>query len=88
MKNLEERGHLITEQVNPSQNLDQLSSELVDLFNREDAVAIACRCCCQKRWLGRLTAQLKRYATADDCFMSEREGRLGVLDAAECPPTL
>jgi len=42
-ENLEERGHLITEQVNPnSQNLDQLSSlELVDLFNREDAVAIA-----------------------------------------------
>ena len=43
MKNLEERGHLLTEQVNPhSQNLDQLSSlELVELFNREDAKAIA-----------------------------------------------
>jgi Predicted sugar phosphate isomerase len=39
MKNLEERGHLLTEQVNPnSQNLDQLTSlELVELFNREDA---------------------------------------------------
>ena len=38
MKNLQQRGHLLTEQVNPySQNLDQLSSlELVDLFNQED----------------------------------------------------
>lgn len=39
MQNLEERGHLLTEQVNlNSQNLDQLTSrELVALFNREDA---------------------------------------------------
>ena len=39
MKNLEQRGHLLTEQVNPStDNLDLLTSlELVDLFNREDA---------------------------------------------------
>ena len=38
MKNLQQRGHLLTEQVNPnSHNLDQLSSlELVDLFNQED----------------------------------------------------
>ncbi|HAG84944.1 MAG TPA: N-acetylmuramic acid 6-phosphate etherase, partial [Cyanobacteria bacterium UBA12227] len=37
MTNLEERGYLLTEQVNPnSQNLDQLTSlELVDLFNQE-----------------------------------------------------
>ncbi len=38
MDNLQARGHLLTEQVNPnSQNLDRLSSlELVDLFNQED----------------------------------------------------
>ncbi|MGL5194479.1 MAG: N-acetylmuramic acid 6-phosphate etherase, partial [Chroococcales cyanobacterium] len=43
MTNLEERGHLLTEQVNPSSaNLDRLSSlELVDLFNQEDAKTLA-----------------------------------------------
>jgi len=43
MQNLEERGHLLTEQVNPnSENLDQLSSiELVDLFNQEDAQTLS-----------------------------------------------
>jgi len=35
-----------------------------------------------------LTAQLKRYATADDVLCRGERGRLGVLDAAECPPTL
>src|SRR4028118_517839 len=43
MKNFEESGHLLTEQVNAnSENLDQLSSiELVDLFNREDAQTLS-----------------------------------------------
>ena len=43
MTDLQERGHLLTEQVNPdSLNLDQLSSvEFVELFNREDAKAVA-----------------------------------------------
>jgi hypothetical protein len=43
MNVLEQRGHLLTEQVNPqSQNLDQLSClELVELFNQEDAKTLA-----------------------------------------------
>ena len=43
MNSLEQRGHLLTEQVNPnSQNLDQLSSlQLVELFNQEDALTLA-----------------------------------------------
>jgi N-acetylmuramic acid 6-phosphate etherase len=38
-----ERGHLLTEQANPqSANLDRLKiSELVELFNQEDAYAVA-----------------------------------------------
>ncbi len=42
MTNLQERGHLLTEQVNPnSLNLDQLNSlELVELFNSEDQKAV------------------------------------------------
>lgn len=43
MTDLQERGHLLTEQVNPdSLNLDQLSSvEFVELFNSEDEKAVA-----------------------------------------------
>jgi N-acetylmuramic acid 6-phosphate etherase len=39
----QDRGYLLTEQANPhSQNLDQLSAlEIVELFNREDAKAVA-----------------------------------------------
>ena len=39
MENIQQRGHLLTEQINPnSQNLDQLNTvELVTLFNNEDA---------------------------------------------------
>ena len=38
MTDMEDRGHLLTEQNNPnSQNLDELSTlEMVDVFNQED----------------------------------------------------
>lgn len=91
MKDLVQRGHLLTEQVNPnSQTLDQMTSlEIVDLFNQEDARTIAA------------IAQARvPLAKAIDCTAAAlREGgrlfyigagtsgRLGVLDAAECPPT-
>ncbi|MBW4521591.1 MAG: N-acetylmuramic acid 6-phosphate etherase [Scytolyngbya sp. HA4215-MV1] len=86
-----ERGHLLTEQVNPnSQNLDQLTSlELVELFNREDAQTIAA-----------IAQARQELATAIDLIAQSlhrggrlfyigagTSGRLGVLDAAECPPT-
>src|SRR4028119_1448092 len=91
MKNLEERGHLLTEQINPnSQNLDQLTSlELVELFNREDAktlTAIAEARTQLAQAIDRIAEALSRggrlfYVGAGT------SGRLGVLDAAECPPT-
>ncbi|MBC6422553.1 MAG: N-acetylmuramic acid 6-phosphate etherase [Hormoscilla sp. SP5CHS1] len=92
MKNIpRDLGHLLTEQVNPdSLNLDQLSSlELVELFNREDAqvlTAIAAAKTQLAQAIDRTTALLRRggrlfYAGAGT------SGRLGVLDAAECPPT-
>lgn len=86
-----ERGHLLTEQANPnSHNLDQLTPlELVDLFNQEDAKTITA--IAQARELlaeaiARTTAALRQggrllYLGAGT------SGRLGVLDAAECPPT-
>lgn len=91
MKNLEERGHLLTEQVNPnSHNLDQLSSlELVDIFNREDAQVLSAIAAARTQLaqaIDRTAAALRKggrlfYVGAGT------SGRLGVLDAAECPPT-
>ena len=91
MSNLQERGHLLTEQVNPnSLNLDKLSSlELVELFNAEDEKAVAA----VEKAKVQLAEAIER--TADSLHHGGRlfyigagtSGRLGVLDAAECPPT-
>jgi len=91
MSNLQDRGYLLTEQVNPdSLTLDQLTSlELVELFNREDARAVAAVAAARES----LAEAVER--TADALRRGGRlfyvgagtSGRLGVLDAAECPPT-
>lgn len=86
-----ERGHLLTEQINPnSHNLDQLTSlDLVDLFNREDALTIAAIAAARIE----LAAAIDRTAAALSLggrliyVGTGTSGRLGVLDAAECPPT-
>jgi N-acetylmuramic acid 6-phosphate etherase len=88
---MQTRGHLLTEQVNPnSAKLDQLSAlEIVELFNQEDAKTIAA--------IG--AAKVELATAIDRTAASLRQGgrlfyigagtsgRLGVLDAAECPPT-
>jgi N-acetylmuramic acid 6-phosphate etherase len=88
---METRGHLLTEQVNPNSiNLDRLNSlELVDLFNRED-----------ENTLHAIAGARQELAQAIDLIADSlrqggrlfyigagTSGRLGVLDAAECPPT-
>ncbi|NES94558.1 MAG: N-acetylmuramic acid 6-phosphate etherase [Desertifilum sp. SIO1I2] len=88
---MEERGHLLTEQVNPeSLTLDSLSAlELVELFNREDAKTIEAIAAAKHQLaqaVDRIAEKLRHggrlfYAGAGT------SGRLGVLDAAECPPT-
>ena len=85
------RGNLLTEQINPnSTHLDRLSPlELVDLFNREDVhtlEAIADARIALATAIERVTDCLRRggrlyYVGAGT------SGRLGILDAAECPPT-
>lgn len=89
--NLNTRGHLLTEQVNVnSVNLDRLSSlEIVDLFNQEDANTL--------KAIAGAKAELAKSidVIADSLRQGGRlfyigagtSGRLGVLDAAECPPT-
>jgi N-acetylmuramic acid 6-phosphate etherase len=91
MDSLSSRGHLLTEQNNPnSQNLDQLTSlELVDLFNQEDAQTL--------RAIANAREELARSVDLISAALRQggrlfyigagTSGRLGVLDAAECPPT-
>jgi N-acetylmuramic acid 6-phosphate etherase len=89
--NLKTRGHLLTEQVNVnSANLDRLSTlEIVDLFNKEDV-----------NTLNAIAGARQELATAIETIADSlrqggrlfyigagTSGRLGVLDAAECPPT-
>lgn len=91
MKNLQERGHLLTEQVNPnSHNLDQLSSlELVDLFNREDAQVLAAIATARTQLADAIDRTAAALRNGGRLFYvgAGTSGRLGVLDAAECPPT-
>jgi N-acetylmuramic acid 6-phosphate etherase len=85
------RGHLLTEQNNPlSQQLDQLSPlALVDLFNQEDGRTLEAIAAAREP----LALAIERTAAAlrqgGRLFYigAGTSGRLGVLDAAECPPT-
>lgn len=90
-RDLTDRGHLLTEQSNPlSQHLDRLSAlELVDLFNQEDRRTLEAIAGARES----LAAAIEHVAT---CLRqggrlfyvgAGTSGRLGVLDAAECPPT-
>jgi N-acetylmuramic acid 6-phosphate etherase len=91
MKDLAERGHLLTEQVNPnSRNLDQMSAlEIVDLFNQEDAQTIAAIAAARVELAEAIdrTAQSLHQGGRLFYIGAGTSGRLGVLDAAECPPT-
>ncbi len=91
MTDMKDRGHLLTEQNNPnSQNLDQLSTlEMVDVFNKEDQRTVDA--------IAHARTHLARAINLAAASMREggrlfyvgagTSGRLGVLDAAECPPT-
>jgi N-acetylmuramic acid 6-phosphate etherase len=88
---LENRGYLLTEQANPaSENLDSLSPlEFVQLANQED------QCCLRAiaQASHPLAQAIELAATAIGqggrlfYIGAGTSGRLGVLDAAECPPT-
>ncbi len=86
-----QRGHLLTEQVNPnSQSLDQLSSlELVDLFNQEDHNVIQAIAGARDSLAIAIDKIAEALRQGGRLFYvgAGTSGRLGVLDAAECPPT-
>ncbi len=85
------RGHLLTEQANPdSQGLDQLTAlEIVDLFNREDAKVLSAIAGARSELALAIdkTAAALRQGGRLFYIGAGTSGRLGVLDAAECPPT-
>jgi N-acetylmuramic acid 6-phosphate etherase len=91
MNNLQERGHLLTEQANPnSQDLDRLTAlELVDLFNREDARTIEAIAIARLSLARAIELSSEALSQGGRLFYigAGTSGRLGVLDASECPPT-
>ena len=86
-----DRGHLLTEQANPlSANLDQLSTDqLVDLFCRNDLEPQRAVAAAAPARAAAVDAIAARLACGGRLFYlgAGTSGRLGVLDAAECPPT-
>lgn len=88
---LSQRGHLLTEQINPnSQNLDQLTAlELVDLFNQEDQQLISAIAAAREPLAAAVEKAAQALQQGGRLFYvgAGTSGRLGVLDAAECPPT-
>lgn len=91
MTNLQERGHLLTEQINPhSLNLDQLNAlELVELFSNEDQKALSAIAGAKMELAAAIEQIAPRLHQGGRLFYigAGTSGRLGVLDAAECPPT-
>jgi N-acetylmuramic acid 6-phosphate etherase len=85
------RGHLLTEQINPnSTDLDRLSSlEMVDLFNREDARVLEAIALARESLAKTIDRAAQSLRQGGRLFYvgAGTSGRLGVLDAAECPPT-
>ena len=83
--------HLQTEARNPaSERLDELTSvELVELLNREDhsvAAAVGTQSVRIAQAVEAIALRLARGGRLVYCGAGT-SGRLGVLDAAECPPT-
>lgn len=91
MENLTDRGHLVTEQTNPaSEKIDTLSSlELVDLFNQEDVKTIEAIKQARESLAKAMDLTTSKLRQGGRLFYvgAGTSGRLGVLDAAECPPT-
>lgn len=88
---LSDRGYLLTEQSNPlSQHLDRLSPlELVDLFNQEDQRTLEAIAAAREALAAAIEAIAHCLRQGGRLFYvgAGTSGRLGVLDAAECPPT-
>src|SRR6476661_2024227 len=91
MPPMQDRSHLLTEQrLAESMNLDAMSVEdAVALMNAQDAVAVAA-VASQRANIARAVELVAAALSTGGrllYFGAGTSGRLGVLDAAECPPT-
>lgn len=88
---MQDRGHLTTELRNPrSLNLDQLSiSEAFDLMNSEDALVPAAVASARPEICRAIELVVAAFEAGGRLIYlgAGTSGRLGVLDASECPPT-
>ena len=86
-----DRSRLATEQRNPaSANLDRLDSlGIVDLINRQDALIAAAVRRCRREIAAAIELIAEALASGGRLIYvgAGTSGRLGVLDASECPPT-
>ena len=87
----EDRGHLSTEQRNPAAaQLDRMSAlEAVDLMTSEDARAVQA-VAARREELAAAVELVSAKLTSGGRLIyvgAGTSGRLGALDAAECPPT-
>lgn len=90
-QSLNDRGYLLTEQINPnSQDLDQLSTlEMVQVFNQEDQRTVDAIAAAAPTLADAIDQTATALRAGGRLFYvgAGTSGRLGVLDAAECPPT-
>jgi len=88
---MDDRGHLTTEQRNPrSRQLDRMSiAEAFDLINSEDATVARAVAAARDQICAAIELVVSAFR-ADGRLIyvgAGTSGRLGVLDASECPPT-
>lgn len=88
---MNDRGHLLTEQVNAaSAGLDALPlDQAFDVLNAEDARIATAVAAARREIVAAIELIVPRLRSGGRLFYvgAGTSGRLGVLDAAECPPT-
>ncbi len=88
---MQDRGHLLTELRNPrSTHIDRISiAEAVDLMNAEDATVPAAVAAAKPQIVRAVELVVAAFEAGGRLIYvgAGTSGRLGVLDAAECPPT-
>jgi N-acetylmuramic acid 6-phosphate etherase len=88
---MQDRGHLLTELRNPnSMRVDRMSiAEAVDLMNAEDATIPAAVAAAKAEICQTIELVVAAFEAGGRLIYvgAGTSGRLGVLDASECPPT-
>lgn len=88
---MQDRGHYLTEQRNPrSARIDHASiDDAFDIINAEDALIPAAVAAAKSEIVRAVELVANAFAKSGRLFYvgAGTSGRLGVLDASECPPT-